>query len=840
MKKSKQIFLGLFLAAALGALVLYINGCGGGGGKDASSPAAAAASQSGTSGKVAAAVTLSGRVGGRTVGVTTGTVTVNISITGTYSKTGEEFGPITESVVIDLAAGYGVIRVLDIPIGVNHLMVAEADWGGTIETVKAIIPAVEQGETTSVNASAQTTAVANVAIAYAEQEGITLAGIDAETLSLIQLGVNYLVQNGDYAGVSAAEVIALLDELEAVTAITVTPATATVTAGATASFTAALTDSASQAVSASPTWSVTSTLGSIDTNGLFTATGLGSGTVTATFGAISGAAAVTVNATCSIDTDCDDANAATYDVCNNPDTVSATCAHTPYTCVTNTDCDDSNPDTNDICTNGGTLTATCSNPIAAACFADIECDDSNAGTIDTCYNAGTITAVCGHSTSVAAGNITTNTTWGLAGSPYILAGQVQVDSGVTLTIEPGVVVQFDYPNAGSDLFLAGDSTLSGIRVDGTLNAVGTAANPLTFTLSAGSLSNGAGYWGGIYFTGSSTGSALQYANMIYPSYAILVDGSTPAISNIAITEAAAPVNANLLARRLLKTASRSALIANFSFNCTFVVMNTTSNFSMSSISIAYAAGATGSFCSMVMQNISGASNALTDISITGALDNALSLYTVSNLAITNLAITNPMNTGISASNVTDMSCTNCSVTNAGYYGGTFDTFTNLSLSSCVFNNSGSYGLYLYGMDGTNSITNCDVSFNNGYGVYYSGSYNYGAMSITGSRFAQNCSYGINFYTGSGYESAVNISNTNVVDNVYQGIVAGPSNVTSLDGVYLGGNNSAGAGVADTSTSIPDSGTTPQQYTGIGARTNPAATAVSGPATTAGAATCGYY
>lgn len=71
------------------------------------------------------------------------------------------------------------------------------------------------------------------------------------------------------------------------------------------------------------------------------------------------------------------------------------------------------------------------------------------------------------------GGIYNNTTWTLANSPYILTGSVVIFPGKTLTIEPGVEVrvQGNSTNTGNQLYL---------EVRGTLNAVGTAAAPISF------------------------------------------------------------------------------------------------------------------------------------------------------------------------------------------------------------------------------------------------------------------------------------------------------------------------------------------------------------------------
>jgi hypothetical protein len=81
------------------------------------------------------------------------------------------------------------------------------------------------------------------------------------------------------------------------------------------------------------------------------------------------------------------------------------------------------------------------------------------------------------------GPIITHTTWTLAGSPYIIDGDVTVNEGITLTIEPGVLIT--------------TANYSHLSVLGNLHAVGTISKPITFTAN---LSNGP--WKGITFEGN--------------------------------------------------------------------------------------------------------------------------------------------------------------------------------------------------------------------------------------------------------------------------------------------------------------------------------------------------
>jgi len=68
------------------------------------------------------------------------------------------------------------------------------------------------------------------------------------------------------------------------------------------------------------------------------------------------------------------------------------------------------------------------------------------------------------------GTIATDTTWDVVGSPYVVLGNVTVASGVNLTVEAGVTVRLD---PGRE-----------IAVQGRLDAVGTASDPIIFTANA--------------------------------------------------------------------------------------------------------------------------------------------------------------------------------------------------------------------------------------------------------------------------------------------------------------------------------------------------------------------
>jgi hypothetical protein len=109
------------------------------------------------------------------------------------------------------------------------------------------------------------------------------------------------------------------------------------------------------------------------------------------------------------------------------------------------------------------------------------------------------------------GTISANTTWTSTNSPYTLTGDVFINNGVTLTVQPGVTVNF-----GSHK----------IYVNGVLNAQGTSSNYITL------LGNG---YSSIVFTYTSvdwsgtSGCIIDHAYI--SSLSLAVEASSPKISN---------------------------------------------------------------------------------------------------------------------------------------------------------------------------------------------------------------------------------------------------------------------------------------------------------------------
>jgi len=127
-------------------------------------------------------------------------------------------------------------------------------------------------------------------------------------------------------------------------------------------------------------------------------------------------------------------------------------------------------------------------------------------------------------TSVS-GGIYNNTTWNLAGSPYLVTGSIVVFPNRTLTIEPGVevIVSADYTfNTGNFIYL---------EVRGSLIANGTSIAPIVFTSS--DTTTGFYNWEGIRIKGSQGGTVqMNHFELHNTWYGINNDISQPGVSYV--------------------------------------------------------------------------------------------------------------------------------------------------------------------------------------------------------------------------------------------------------------------------------------------------------------------
>ncbi|MBK8626031.1 MAG: T9SS C-terminal target domain-containing protein [Saprospiraceae bacterium] len=91
------------------------------------------------------------------------------------------------------------------------------------------------------------------------------------------------------------------------------------------------------------------------------------------------------------------------------------------------------------------------------------------------------------------GSITTNTTWA-AKNKYLLEGFVYVESGATLTIEPGTIIKGDKSTKATLIVKPGAKII----------AEGTKTKPIVFTSNQAKGSRNYGDWGGLIILGKAT------------------------------------------------------------------------------------------------------------------------------------------------------------------------------------------------------------------------------------------------------------------------------------------------------------------------------------------------
>lgn len=135
------------------------------------------------------------------------------------------------------------------------------------------------------------------------------------------------------------------------------------------------------------------------------------------------------------------------------------------------------------------------------------------GLLTICLGMGSATAQ-----TPVAGAISANTRWTVAGGPYVIAGEVVIQNGAVLTIDPGVTA---YMGAGASVKVQG----------GSIKAAGTQALPIKVLSEKTQLGGAAaaGDWKQWVFASSPVNSQLDYVLFDHGS-GLVVQGSSPILN----------------------------------------------------------------------------------------------------------------------------------------------------------------------------------------------------------------------------------------------------------------------------------------------------------------------
>ena len=126
----------------------------------------------------------------------------------------------------------------------------------------------------------------------------------------------------------------------------------------------------------------------------------------------------------------------------------------------------------------------------------------------------------GHAATTISGPV--SGVWNEAGSPYLVDGDLVVNSGSTLDIQPGVQVRFQGPYI--------------LEVNGSLQATGTYSQPIIFTRAYANVG-----WKGIKFLSSIRRSSLIYCQVDGSvDSGITIANTRPVIQNCVIANNSAP------------------------------------------------------------------------------------------------------------------------------------------------------------------------------------------------------------------------------------------------------------------------------------------------------------
>jgi hypothetical protein len=289
-------------------------------------------------------------------------------------------------------------------------------------------------------------------------------------------------------------------------------------------------------------------------------------------------------------------------------------------------------------------------------------------------------------------------TWTLANSPYLVTGEITVPAGQTLTIEPGVEVNFQ----GHFKF----------TVNGTLLAVGTETDNILFTTDDPSVG-----WHGIRMTNSQSGSNLTYCRI---EYGRTSDGDYPDQhgGGVMMNNSDAVIDHCIFAENVAVTPDNGMGGAIYGMNTTSATQITNCSFVDN---VAYAEGGAIKFSGDTGANIENCDFLNNTVSYGGG---AICLYGCYNTVIDKCLfagnVTHYTNGGgvYVESYSSEIVFTNCTLTeneaSGGDGGGVDVVYSDASFTNCIiYNNHGAYSDNLYLEFSTAEVNYCDLEMPDG-------------------------------------------------------------------------------------------------------------------------------
>jgi len=470
-------------------------------------------------------------------------------------------------------------------------------------------------------------------------------------------------------------------------------------------------------------------------------------------------------------------------------------------------------------------------------------------------------AVQGLSSTNVGGLICTNTTWTLAGSPYIVnSSSIVIGCNAKLTIEPGVQVKIG-PTLGMVVGYPGFG-------NGTLVARGTEQLPIVFT----SMKDPCdpcnpplpGDWSRLHFTDLAvdavldanqyvSGSILEYVTVEYAGSgtwpAVYAEKSSPFLNHCQIRHNSyygIRVNGqstpyiNITNCEVWENSSRGIVIENGMGHRLLnnnVHHNHDGGISFGSASNNTLTGNTVSNNTGMGISFDGSGgNMLTENNVLNNTGTGISFSFSSSNIFTGNTISNNTGTGIyfrsSGSNTLTENTISNNIGTGIYFNADwcYNSGDNTLTGNIISNNTGTGISFsgFYGDKGRNTLTGNTISNNTGGGIYFysNGSYGYsGSNTLTGNTISNNTTSGPGggIYLGEG--SGSNTINGNTITNNMAGDAGGGIYFGSSGGSTLGGNNisdntsgSEGAGIyltASSNTTFSGNAIADNQISGLG-------------------------